>query len=57
MFVLEAKFQTHGIAGAGGIVLMVLGALLLVDGPYPGNARESLDGTVVAVPLGSSRCF
>jgi membrane-bound serine protease (ClpP class) len=33
MFVLEAKFTSHGILGVGGAVSMVLGALLLVDGP------------------------
>jgi len=33
MFVLEAKFHSHGILGTGGTVAMVLGALLLVKGP------------------------
>jgi membrane-bound serine protease (ClpP class) len=33
MFVLEAKFASHGILGVGGTVAMVLGALLLVNGP------------------------
>jgi membrane-bound serine protease (ClpP class) len=33
MFVLEAKFHSHGILGTGGTVAMVLGALLLVNGP------------------------
>ena len=33
MFVLEAKFASHGILGAGGTLAMLLGALLLVDGP------------------------
>jgi membrane-bound serine protease (ClpP class) len=33
MFVLEAKFASHGILGTGGTVAMVLGALLLVNGP------------------------
>ena len=35
LFVLEAKFATHGILGIGGIVLLTLGGLLLVDGPIP----------------------
>ncbi len=35
LFVLEAKFATHGILGLGGIVLLTLGGLLLVDGPIP----------------------
>ncbi|MDP8981407.1 MAG: nodulation protein NfeD [Acidobacteriota bacterium] len=33
MFVLEAKFHSHAILGTGGTIAMVLGALLLVDGP------------------------
>jgi membrane-bound serine protease (ClpP class) len=33
LFVLEAKFASHGILGIGGAVAMVLGAMLLVDGP------------------------
>ncbi len=33
LFVLEAKFATHGILGAGGAVSMVLGAMLLINGP------------------------
>ena len=33
MFVLEAKFTAHGTLGIGGSIAMVLGALLLVNGP------------------------
>ncbi len=33
LFVLEAKFASHGILGAGGTLAMILGALLLVNGP------------------------
>jgi membrane-bound serine protease (ClpP class) len=33
LFVLEAKFASHGILGIGGTVAMVLGATLLIDGP------------------------
>jgi membrane-bound serine protease (ClpP class) len=32
-FVLEAKFASHGILGTGGAVAMVLGAMMLVEGP------------------------
>lgn len=35
LFVLEAKFTSHGILGIGGAVSMVLGAVLLVNGPIP----------------------
>jgi membrane-bound serine protease (ClpP class) len=30
---MEAKFTSHGILGVGGTVAMVLGTLLLIDGP------------------------
>ncbi len=33
LFVLEAKFASHGILGVGGTAAMVLGAMLLVNGP------------------------
>ncbi len=35
LFVLEAKFTSHGVLGLGGAVSMVLGAVMLVDGPIP----------------------
>ena len=35
LFVLEAKFTSHGILGIGGAVSMVLGAVILVNGPIP----------------------
>jgi membrane-bound serine protease (ClpP class) len=35
LFVLEAKFTSHGILGIGGAVAMVMGAVILVNGPIP----------------------
>jgi membrane-bound serine protease (ClpP class) len=35
LFILEAKFATHGVLGGGGAVAMVLGAVLLIDSPIP----------------------
>ncbi|HEY2361287.1 MAG TPA: nodulation protein NfeD [Candidatus Angelobacter sp.] len=57
MFILEAKLQTHGIVGAGGIVLMVLGALLLVDGPIPQMRVQLWAALAVAVPIGIITIF
>ncbi|HET9166777.1 MAG TPA: nodulation protein NfeD [Candidatus Angelobacter sp.] len=57
MFVLEAKLQTHGIVGTGGIVLMVLGALLLVDGPIPQMRVQLWAALAVAVPIGIITIF
>ena len=36
LFVLEAKFPTHGVLGVGGVVSMILGALLLIRSPLTG---------------------
>jgi membrane-bound serine protease (ClpP class) len=35
LFILEAKFASHGILGAGGALAMILGAVLLVESPLP----------------------
>jgi len=48
LFILEAKFASHGILGAGGAVAMVLGAVMLVEGPPEMRIRWS---TAVAVTL------
>jgi len=48
MFVLEAKFTSHGVLGVGGTVALVLGALLLVNGPPELRIRLS---TALAVSL------
>ncbi len=48
LFALEAKFASHGILGGGGAVAMVLGALLLVEGPPEVRIRL---GTALAVTL------
>jgi membrane-bound serine protease (ClpP class) len=48
LFVLEAKFASHGILGAGGAVAMILGALLLVEGPPEMRIRL---GTAIGVTL------
>jgi membrane-bound serine protease (ClpP class) len=37
LFVLEAKYPTHGILGIGGAAAMVLGALILVRSPLTGG--------------------
>lgn len=33
LFVLEAHFASHGVLGIGGTVALILGALMLIDGP------------------------
>lgn len=56
-FALEAKFQTHGVLGAGGIVLMFLGGLLLIDGPIPEMRVNIWTALAVSLPLGAITIF
>src|SRR4051812_2687531 len=51
-FALEAKFQTHGALGIGGIVCMIIGAMLLVDGPIPEMRINWKTALGVALPFG-----
>jgi membrane-bound serine protease (ClpP class) len=57
LFALEAKFATHGALGIGGIVSMVLGALLLVDGPIPEMRIHLLTALAVSIPFGLITIF
>jgi membrane-bound serine protease (ClpP class) len=50
LFVLEAKFASHGILGVGGTVAMVLGATLLVNGP-PEMRIHLVTALSVSVPF------
>ena len=36
LFILEAKFPTHGILGVGGVAAMLLGATMLIHSPLTG---------------------
>ncbi|MCU1309786.1 MAG: Nodulation efficiency protein NfeD [Candidatus Angelobacter sp.] len=51
MFGLEVKFASHGVLGIGGTVMMVIGALLLVDGPIPEMRIRLLTALSVSVPI------
>jgi membrane-bound serine protease (ClpP class) len=57
LFALEAKFATHGILGLGGIALLTLGGLLLVDGPIPQMRVNLWTALGVSVPLGAITVF
>ena len=50
LFVLEAKFTSHGILGIGGTVAMILGALLLITGP-PVVHIHLLTALAVSIPF------
>lgn len=57
MFIAEAKIQSHGVIGAGGVLLMVLGALLLVNGPIPQMRVQLWAALTVAIPMGLITVF
>src|SRR5437016_11907849 len=45
LFAAEAKFATHGVLTIGGIALITLGALLLVDAPIPDRKSTRLNSS------------
>jgi membrane-bound serine protease (ClpP class) len=57
LFALEAKMQTHGVLTAGGILMMVLGMLLLVDGPIPEMRVKLWAALAVSIPIGLITVF
>lgn len=57
MFALEAKFVTHGVLTTGGIVLLTLGGLLLVDAPIPEMRVHFVTALAVSIPLGVITAF
>lgn len=50
LFVLEAKFTSHGVLGIGGTLSMILGAILLINGP-PEVRIHPVTAVSVAVPF------
>jgi len=57
LFALEAKFASHGVLTTGGIVLLTLGGLLLVDAPIPEMRVRFLTAFAVSAPLGLITAF
>jgi membrane-bound serine protease (ClpP class) len=51
LFILEAHYTGHGVLGAGGVVAMLLGALILVRSPITGA------GVSLAVAIGTTLPF
>jgi len=56
LFVLEAKFTSHGILGLGGTLSMILGALLLINGP-PEVRIHLITALAVAIPFAAITMF
>jgi membrane-bound serine protease (ClpP class) len=57
LFAAEAKFASHGVLTVGGIVLLTLGGLLLVDSPIPEMRVHLLTALAVSIPLGLITAF
>jgi membrane-bound serine protease (ClpP class) len=57
LFAAEAKLASHGVLTTGGIVLMTLGALMLVDSPIPEMRVHVLTALAVSIPLGLITAF
>jgi membrane-bound serine protease (ClpP class) len=57
LFAAEAKFVSHGVLTVGGIVLLTLGGLLLVDAPIPEMRVHLATALAVSVPLGIITAF
>lgn len=57
LFAAEAKFATHGVLTIGGIALLTLGGLLLVDAPIPEMRVHLLTALAVSIPLGLITAF
>jgi len=57
LFALEAKFQSHGALGLCGVVLLMTGTLLLVDGPIPEMRVKWQTAVAVSLPLGAITIF
>jgi membrane-bound serine protease (ClpP class) len=57
LFALEAKFVTHGVLTLGGIVLLTIGGLLLVDAPIPEMRVHLFTALAVSIPVGLITAF
>jgi membrane-bound serine protease (ClpP class) len=57
LFAAEAKFASHGVLTTGGIVLLTLGGLFLVDGPIPEMRVRLATALAVSIPFGIITAF
>jgi membrane-bound serine protease (ClpP class) len=51
LFILEAKFTSHGVLAAGGIVAMLLGALMLIRSPLTSGGVSVSVALAVTLPF------
>jgi membrane-bound serine protease (ClpP class) len=57
LFAAEAKFASHGVLTVGGIALLTLGGLLLVDAPIPEMRVHLVTAMAISIPLGLITAF
>jgi membrane-bound serine protease (ClpP class) len=51
LFALEAKFAAHGVLAIGGTVAMVLGAVMLINSPFPEMRVHWATAVALALPF------
>ena len=57
LFILEAKYTSHGLLALGGVVAMLLGAMLLIRSPMTGLSVSLGTALGVTVPFGILTIF
>jgi membrane-bound serine protease (ClpP class) len=57
LFAAEAKFASHGVLTVGGVALLTLGGLLLVDAPIPEMRVHLVTALAISFPLGVITAF
>ena len=57
LFAAEAKFASHGVLTTGGIALLTMGGLFLVDAPIPEMRVRLATALAVSIPLGIITAF
>jgi membrane-bound serine protease (ClpP class) len=51
LFVLEAKLAAHGVLAVGGAASMILGAIMLIDSPFPEMRIHWSTAVALAIPF------
>lgn len=51
LFVLEAKYPTHGVLGVGGAIAMLMGAVMLIHSPITGGGVRPAIALAVTIPV------
>jgi membrane-bound serine protease (ClpP class) len=57
LFALEAKIASHGVLGVGGAIAMVLGAVMLINSPFPEMRVHWGTAIALALPFSAITVF